>query len=153
MRFTGQRTQPRLTDLPSEMLAADSQMTTGFFRLRPVKGWETNHSQMTTRFFTLQSWMLDARYWMLDAGCETIEDRGRKTEDGGRIQDKHYIRSSKQIQTSNDNSVMKPLMDTDERWKSIVVYNSPDFEPRLSEIHQQAQARVKGKKRLFKVIV
>jgi len=47
--------------LPSEMPAADSQMTTSFFMLRPMKGWETNHSQMTTSFFMLQSWMLDAR--------------------------------------------------------------------------------------------
>jgi hypothetical protein len=37
-----------------------SQMTTGFFMLRPVKGWETNHSQMTTRFLMLQRWMLDS---------------------------------------------------------------------------------------------
>jgi len=33
--------------LPSEMLAADSQMTTSFFML--------------------QSWMLDAEFWILDA--------------------------------------------------------------------------------------
>jgi len=37
-----------------------SQMTMGFFMLWPVKGWETNHSQMTTSFFMLQSWMLDS---------------------------------------------------------------------------------------------
>jgi len=37
-----------------------SQMTTGFFTLQPVKGWETNHSQMTTSFFMLQRWMLDS---------------------------------------------------------------------------------------------
>jgi hypothetical protein len=44
------------------MLAADSQMTTGFFTLRPVKGWETNHSQMTMGFFMLQCWILDAQF-------------------------------------------------------------------------------------------
>ena len=49
-----------ITDLPSEMSAADSQMTTGFFMLRTVKDWETNHSQMTTSFFMLQRWMLDS---------------------------------------------------------------------------------------------
>jgi len=32
----------------------DSQMTTGFFMLRPGTGWETNHSQMTTSFFILR---------------------------------------------------------------------------------------------------
>jgi len=42
------------------MLAADSQMTTGFFTLRPMKGWETNHSQMTTSFFMLQRWIFDS---------------------------------------------------------------------------------------------
>ena len=41
-------------DLPSEMSAADSQMTTGFFMLQPVTGWETNYSQMTTGFCMLQ---------------------------------------------------------------------------------------------------
>jgi len=53
------------TDLPSEMPAADSQMTTSFFTLLPVKGREINHSQMTTSFFVLQSWMLDSRFSML----------------------------------------------------------------------------------------
>jgi len=48
--------------LQSEMLAADSQMTTGFFTLQPVNGWETNHSHMTTGFFILQSWILDAQF-------------------------------------------------------------------------------------------
>ena len=43
-----------ITDLPSEMSAADSQMTTGFFMLCPTTDWETNHSQMTTGFFMLQ---------------------------------------------------------------------------------------------------
>jgi hypothetical protein len=42
-----------------------SQMTTSFFMLRPVKGWETNHSQMTTGFFSLQRRMLDIGFWML----------------------------------------------------------------------------------------
>jgi len=51
---------------------ADSQMTTGFFTLRPVKGWETNHSQMTTSFFMLQSWMLDSRFLMLGARCSNF---------------------------------------------------------------------------------
>jgi len=31
-----------------------------FFMLRPVKGWETNHSQMTTSFFMLQRLKIDA---------------------------------------------------------------------------------------------
>ncbi len=61
------------TDLPSEMPAADSQMTTGFFLLRPAKGWETNHSQMTTSFFMLQSWMVDAGRWILCAGFLMFE--------------------------------------------------------------------------------
>jgi hypothetical protein len=37
--------------LPSEMLAADSQMTTSFCMLRLAAGWEMNHSQMTTSLF------------------------------------------------------------------------------------------------------
>ncbi len=55
--------------LPSETLAADSQMTTSFFMLRPAKGREMNHSQMTTSFFMLQSWMVDIRFWVLDSRC------------------------------------------------------------------------------------
>ncbi len=50
-----------------------SQMTTGFFMLRPMKGWETKHSQMTTSFFMIQSWMLDSRR-------RTTEDRRRMAE-------------------------------------------------------------------------
>jgi len=53
-------------------------MTTGFFMLQPVKGWETNHSQMTTSFFMLQSWMVDIRLWMLDARRRRTP--GRETE-------------------------------------------------------------------------
>ena len=44
-----------------------SQMTTSFFMLQPVTGWETNHSQMTTSFFMLPSWLVDIGFSMLDA--------------------------------------------------------------------------------------
>jgi len=55
------------TDLSGEMSAVDSQMTTGFFAFRPVKGWKTNHSQMTMSLFMFQSRMVDIRFWMLDS--------------------------------------------------------------------------------------
>jgi len=37
------------------MPAVDNQMTTSFFTLQPVRGWETNHSQMTTRIYMFRS--------------------------------------------------------------------------------------------------
>jgi len=51
------------TDLLGELPGADSQMTIGFFMLRPVKCRETNHSQMTTGFFMLQSWVIVSEEW------------------------------------------------------------------------------------------
>ena len=78
------------------MLAGDSQMTTGFFTLRPVKDWEKNHSQMTTSFllllpttthfevinsqmttsfFMLQRWIQDSGCTMIDVKFSTLDNR------------------------------------------------------------------------------
>ncbi len=44
-----------------------SQMTTSFFMLCPSTGWKMTHSQMTTSFFMLQSWILDVGFSIPDS--------------------------------------------------------------------------------------
>jgi hypothetical protein len=67
---------------------------------------------------------------MLYAGCETTDDRRQKTEDGGRIEDKHEIRSSKY--SAEHLTVETDSNDRNTKYKRDSAYSMLDADVRIS---------------------